>query len=316
MRPKAVLYLLIFVFLISAGAFLFWNINANTINFHLPRRAVKLLALCVTGCAIAVSTSLFQTVSSNNILTPSILGLDSLYLLIQTMLVFFFGSGKLMMMSSVVDYFISMVIMILFSLVLFSFLLGRRNISLSLVLLLGLMLGQLFGGLSTFFQLLIDPNEFLTVQARMFASFNTVNASLLYFSTALVGGLLLVLVFHLDTLDVLSLGKEMAINLGVNYQRASQLLLILVAVLTAIATALVGPVTFLGLLVVSLSRQLTQTYRHSQILVTSSLLSMIFLVFGQFLVERVFLFSTPISVIINFLGGIYFLSLLITRGKA
>ncbi len=316
MQPKHTLIILLLLFLVSTACFLFWNLTPHTIAFHLPRRAIKLAALCITGAAIALSTSVFQTVSGNTILTPSILGLDSLYLLIQTIIVFFFGSTSLLMMSRLGEYIISVATMVSFSLALFSLLMGKRTMGISLVLLLGMMFGQLFGGLSSFFQLLIDPNEFLTVQARMFASFTSINTSLLFSSSLIVIGLTGLLMLQVDLLDVLSLGRDIAINLGVNYHKSSRFLLVLVAILTAVATALVGPVTFLGLLAVNLGRHLARTYRHAIILPTSILLSMTFLVLGQFLFERVFKFNTPISVIINFLGGIYFLSLLIKRRSA
>ena len=53
-------------------------------------RALSLIAIVITGAAIALATMIFQTVVNNRILTPSILGLDSLYLLIQTTIIFLF----------------------------------------------------------------------------------------------------------------------------------------------------------------------------------------------------------------------------------
>ncbi|WP_319757549.1 iron chelate uptake ABC transporter family permease subunit [uncultured Sphaerochaeta sp.] len=311
---RKILYLLL-LFLGVVLTFLLWEISAETLRFHLPRRGVKLAALCLTGTAIALSTTVFQTVSGNTILTPSILGLDSLYLLIQTMTVFFLGSTGLVMMNRLTDYLISLGVMILFSLLLFSLLLGKKTIGVSLVLLLGMMFGQLFGGISSFFQLLIDPNEFLTVQSRMFASFNMINSSLLGISAIVFGISLCFLLPHMATLDVLSLGKDVSLTLGVSYNRASRLFLVFVAICTALSTALVGPVTFLGLIAVSLGRQISQTYRHSMLFPVTSLLSMTALVGGQFLVERVFHLNTPISVLIHGIGGIYFLVILMKRSN-
>ena len=48
--------------------------------------------MAITGVAIAYSTVIFQTITHNRILTPSIMGLDSLYLLVQTVVIFFLGS--------------------------------------------------------------------------------------------------------------------------------------------------------------------------------------------------------------------------------
>ena len=57
----------------------------------------------------------------------------------------------------------------------------------------------------------------------------------------------------LALLDVLALGRENAINLGIDYQKTLKVLLILVAILTSVSTALVGPLTFLGLLVMNVT---------------------------------------------------------------
>ncbi|MGH0052216.1 MAG: iron chelate uptake ABC transporter family permease subunit [Sphaerochaetaceae bacterium] len=315
MQPRRMLLILLLLFILAASAFLFLNLTPANAGYHLPKRAIKLLALCVTGIAIALSTTVFQTISGNTILTPSILGLDSLYLLVQTIIVFLFGSGGLLLMSKNSEYLLSVGVMVLFSTALFSLLLGKHQLGLSMVLLMGMMFGQLFSALASFFQILIDPNEFLTVQARMFASFTMVNTNLLAVSTLIVGILSLVLGSLLPVLDVLALGRDIATNLGVPYQRFSRIFLMIVSLLVAVSTALVGPVTFLGLLVVSLARQLIKSHHHNLLFPTSILLSMTALVFGQLLVERLFNFSTPISVIINGIGGMYFLFLLLSKRR-
>ena len=94
---------------------------------------------------------------------------------------------------------------------------------------------------------------------------------------------------------------------------------------TVTAPAVVGPISFMGLIVANLSRQLLRTYRHTQlvagsvlfgmvILVAGSVLfGMVILVAGQLLVEHVYHYAIPISVFITVGGGIYFLYLLLTR---
>ena len=116
-------------------------------------------------------------------------------------------------------------------------------------------------------------------------------------------------------LDVLALGKEQAINLGIDYDRMVRKLLIAVAILVSVSTALVGPVTFLGILVTNLAYQMIKDYRHSIVIPTSILLSLLALIGGQFLVERVFQFNTTIGVIINFVGGLYFIYILLKEER-
>ena len=118
---------------------------------------------------------------------------------------------------------------------------------------------------------------------------------------------------ELRILDVLTLGKEQAINLGVDYDTSIRKLLLGVTLYIAVATAMVGPLAFLGLIIANLSRQLLQTYRHTQLIGGSILFGMIILIGGQLIVEKVFVYAIPVSVFITLFGGIYFLYLLLRR---
>lgn len=297
------------------GLFLFFKLGDNW-DYVLPKRTIKILAIVLTGASIAFATTVFQTITNNRILTPSILGLDSLYMLIQTIVIFVFGSKTLMMMNSNVDFLVSVGLMVVFSGLLFKLIFKGENQNIYFLLLIGIIFGTFFGSMSTFMQVLIDPAEFMIVQDKMFASFNHVNTKLL-----LMGGVLLLLVTlyflrFIKYLDVLALGREQAINLGVNYDYVVKRLLFIVAVLISISTALVGPITFLGLLVVNVTYQFLKTYRHSYLIAGSVLISIIALVGGQLIVERIFTFSTTLSVIINFVGGVYFIYLLLKENKS
>lgn len=295
--------------------FLFVDIGPHW-EYVLNRRAKKIAAVVLTGAAIAFSTVVFQTITNNKILTPSIIGLDSLYMLLQTFVVFVFGSSVLTMMNKNVHFFISVGLMVLFASFLFRLLFRGEGRNIYFLLLVGIVCGTLFSSISSFMQVLIDPNEFLIVQDKMFASFNNVNTGILW--TAAVGiGLIAVYVMrYLKVLDVLSLGKDHAVNLGISYDRIVQRLLIVVAILVSISTALVGPITFLGLLVANVAYQFLRTYQHKWLIPGAILISIIALVGGLYLVERVFSFSTTLSVIINFIGGVYFIYLLLKESKS
>ncbi len=114
----------------------------------------------------------------------------------------------------------------------------------------------------------------------------------------------------------MSLGRDTAINLGVPYDSIVKKMLVIVAVFISISTALVGPITFFGLIVANLSYQFFKTYKHTTLITGAILMSVIALVGGQWVVERVFTFSTTLSVIINFIGGVYFIYLLLKERKA
>lgn len=303
--------------LIAAGCcalYLFHDLNGS-FDYALPRRAIKVMAMVITGFTIAYATVVFQTITHNRILTPSIMGLDSLYLLLQTLMIFFLGSGHMIVVNKQVNFLLSAVVMVLFALLLYRFLFKKGGQSIYFLLLVGIIVGTFFSSISTFFQVLIDPNEFQIVQDRMFASFNNINADLVWLALVIIGLVTIYAWRYFKYLDVLSLGREMAINLGVPYDSIVKKMLVIVAIFISISTALVGPITFFGLIVANLSYQFFNTHKHRVLISGSVVMSIIALVSGQWVVERVFTFSTTLSVIINFIGGVYFIYLLLKERK-
>ena len=307
--------LLAVVSLLLALLYIFYDLTGN-IDYILPRRIIKVVAIVITGGAIAFSTAVFMTITNNRILTPSIMGLDSLYMLTQTFIIFIFGSNSLIMMNSNINYILSIGVMVVFALAFYRLLFKGEDNNIYFLLLIGMILGTFFSSFTSFMQVLIDPNEFMVVQDRMFASINNVNTNLVYLSVILILAVTLYFLRFLKYLDVLSLGRDHAINLGVPYNKVVRQLLIIVAILISIATALIGPITFLGLIVVNIAYQFLNTYKHVYIILGSVFLSIIALLGGQFIVEKVFVFETTISVIINFIGGIYFIYLLLKENKS
>ncbi|MGG4267604.1 iron chelate uptake ABC transporter family permease subunit [Peribacillus simplex] len=294
--------------------YIFWNLGPNW-DYALPRRVIKIIAIIVVGCAIAFSTVIFQTVTNNKILTPSILGLDSMYMLIQTGVIFLFGSTHIMIMNKNLNFLVTLTVMLIFSSLLFKFMF-KKNRNIYFLLLIGIIFGTLFGSMSSFMQVLIDPNEFQMIQNKMFASFNNVNTDLLTLAIILMMAAMIYFMRFLKYLDVMSLGRDQAINLGVDYDFVTKRVLIVVTILISISTALIGPITFLGLLVANVAYQFIKSYQHKHIIPGAMLISVIALVGGQFIVERIFTFTTTLSVIINFVGGVYFIYLLLKENKS
>lgn len=302
---------------IAVGAIaLFMTLNARgQWGFILSFRGTKVLTLVLVAYAIAVSTVLFQTVSHNRILTPSIMGFDQLYILIQTSLVFTIGSAGLTALDPRLMFAINVGAMVVFSTALYRWLFAGSSRSLHLLVLVGIVFGVLFRSLSSFMQRIIDPNEFVVLQDRLFANFNTINSELLTVAIATVVIASIVGWRLMHVFDVLALGRESAINLGVDHKRAVSIILVLVSVLVSVSTALVGPVAFFGLLVANLAYEIAGTHKHRFILPVAVLIAIICLVGGQLILERIFAFDTALSIVIEFVGGIVFLALLI-RGVA
>lgn len=316
MSNKKRIGFLVILALILILFFIFWGLKSTNWRYFLSTRAPKVAAIIITGVAIAFSSLIFQTVTNNRILTPSVLGLDSLYILIQSFIVFILGSTSIFIINKNLNFLVAVSLMMIFSGFLFKSLFKKESSNIMILLLIGLILGTLFQSLTSFMQMMIDPNEFLHIQDKMFASFNNINTEILILSTIVICAIGIYSSKYIKIWDVLSLGREHSINLGIDYDKVIKKMLVIVSILVSISTALVGPITFLGLLVVNLSREFLKTFKHKDLIIGSALISIVALVGGQLLVERVFNFGTPISVIINFVGGFYFIYLLLKENVA
>ena len=283
--------------------------------FVLQHRGTKALTMLVVACALGMSTVVFQTVTHNTILTPAVMGLDALYLFLQAVLVLVLGSVGVVQLGLLPKYGLEIVLMVTLSVGLMRWLFTGHASSLHLMLLVGMVMGILFRSMTSFAMRMIDPNEFATLQDRMFANFNTIHTQLLLPS---LGVLALGTAFfwrRRHVLDVLALGRDAAVNLGVHYQRQVLQLLVVMCAMVAISTALVGPVTFFGLLVANMAYQWMGTRRHAWVLPAVVLWGCVLLLAGQVVLERVLGFNSALSVVVEFVGGLVFIYLLMRKGK-
>lgn len=282
-------------------------------SFVLERRLTTVATMTVVATAIGVATVLFHTVTANRILTPSIMGLDALYLALQTASVFFLG---IVVVNPVAQYLVVLASMVGFALLLFNTMLVRLNRSVTMMVLVGVLLGGLFRGLSSFMQRLLDPEAFVVLSDRFFADFTGTKPGLLGISAALVAGSVAWVWRSRRELDVVALGRDLAIGLGVDHRRASLVHLVLVALLVGTSTALVGPTMFFGLLVAHLTYRLAGTYRHAVTVPAVALAGTITLVGGQLLFERILGFEGSLSMVVEFVGGLTFIMLLLRSARA
>ncbi len=315
-NPIALIFgLLGIVGLALASYYLFTNVNAETWDYNIPRRLKILSAILLVSIAVGLSSVIFQTITTNYILTPSIMGLDYLYVFLQTLVIYFWGAAELVMMDSTTQFFATLGLMILASCGIFVLMFQGIGKSVYFIVLIGIVFGIAFDGLASFMQVLIDPNEFAMLEGRMFASFNRVNVKLLGISWVLVGLTAAWVIWDFKKYDVLVLGRANAITLGVNYQWLVLKSLLAVSVLTAASTVMVGPITFLGILIVSVARLIFPTFRHSVLASGTILVGGGMLIAGMILIERVLNFSVPLSVIINLAGGLVFIIMILKIKK-
>ncbi len=290
--------------------------NEKLFRYAMRLRTPKLIVMLITAFAIGGASIVFQSIINNTIVTPCLLGMNSLYTLIHTAVVFFAGTGSFLALNANASFAVDVVLMGLAATVIYGWLFQKTRHNVLYVLLIGTVLSSFFSSIQTTLTRIMDPNEYDTLLTTLVASFSNVNSEIILLSILLLSAVIFVLRKDLMLLDVLTLGKEQAINLGVDYDRSIRRLLLGVTLCIAVATAMVGPISFLGLIIANLARQFLKTYRHTQLILGSALFGMIVLVGGQLLVEHVFTYSIPVSVFITVGGGLYFLYLLLAAKKA
>ncbi|MCI5985389.1 MAG: iron chelate uptake ABC transporter family permease subunit [Faecalimonas umbilicata] len=317
-KNRRKLALMVFLVVVAAAAYLFSDVsfaNERLFRYAMKIRIPKLIVMLVTAAAIGGASIVFQSVINNTIVTPCLLGMNSLYTLIHTAVVFVAGSGSFLVVNGNVSFAVDLVLMGVAATVIYSYLFRKTNHNILYVLLIGTVLTSFFGSIQSTLVRVMDPNEYEGLLASLVASFSNINSEIIVFAVLLLAVLIFALRRELALLDVLTLGRDQAVNLGVDYDRAIRRLLLGVALCIAIATAMVGPISFLGLIIANLSRQLLKTYRHSQLIAGAALFGMIVLAGGQMIVEQVFVYAVPVSVFITVGGGIYFLYLLLGKRR-
>ncbi|QIM15592.1 iron chelate uptake ABC transporter family permease subunit [Leucobacter insecticola] len=276
-------------------------------------RLTALGTIAFVAVSQALATVLFHTATNNRILTPSILGFDALYVLTQTALVFVFGASA-SSLEGIPKILAQSALMVLFATLLYGWLFSGKRQNLHLLLLVGVVLGIGFGSVSTLMQRLLTPSEFDVLSARLFGSISKGNPEYLPFAAAIVGAILVFVWLRRRTYDVVSLGRDVAIGLGVNYRREVRTILILVAVLVSVAVTMVGPMTFFGFLVATLTYQFARGDSHAEKIPLAIAIGMATLLGATFVLKHVFAAAGLVTVIIEFAGGILFLVVLLRKG--
>lgn len=289
--------------------------NSKLFNYAIHIRTPKLIVMLVTAFAIGGASIVFQSVINNTIVTPCLLGMNSLYTLIHTAVVFVAGSTSAIAVNANLSFLVDVLIMGIVATLVYSWLFKKTKHNVLYVLLVGTVLTSFFSSIQNTLTRVMDPNEYDALLNTLVASFSNVNSEIIILCLVLLAAVIFALRRELALLDVITLGKDQAVNLGVDYDRCIRRLLLGVTLCIAVATAMVGPISFLGLIIANLSRQLLRTYRHWQLILGSALFGMIVLVFGQLLVEHAFSYAIPVSVFITVGGGAYFLYLLLARKK-
>ena len=289
--------------------------NPKLFRYVLSLRVPTLVVMLISAFAIGSASMVFQSIINNRIVTPCLLGMNSMYTLVHTAVVFVAGSGSILAANSNLSFAVDLIVMAVTATFVYSYMFQKTGNNVLYVLLIGTVLSSFFGSIQSTLIRVMDPNEYDALLTTLVADFNNINVEVIAFALILLTLLALVLWKDLKLLDVITLGKDQATNLGVEYDRTVRRLLLGVVLCIAVATAMVGPISFLGLIIANLARQLLKTYKHSYLISGAALLGMLALIAGQMISQHVFSYAVPISIFITIGGGLYFLYLLLfTKG--
>lgn len=314
-RLKTSMVVLAGLVLLFIGLYQFAFVNPKFFAYAMGLRLPRLAVILIAGFAISAAAIVFQTIIRNTIVTPCLLGMNSLYLLIHTAVVFFLGSGSLFAVNPVYAFAADVIVMGVVAGFIYYTIFQKTGGNVLYVLLIGTVLSTFFSSMQNSLTRIMDPNEYDALLNTLTASFTNVNAACIIPGALLLAAIAWWLRKDLAILDVISLGREQAVSLGVDYERTLRRLMVGVALYIAVATALVGPLSFLGLITANVARQLFTTYRHTWLIAGGACVGMLILTAGQFVVEHVMVYAVPVSVFVTIGGGIYFLYLVLTAGK-
>lgn len=278
-------------------------------------RRDSLLTIAVVALCHAMATIAFQTAVNNRIITPGIMGFGSLYTTIQTGFVYVFGAAGATMLVGVPQFFMQMAVMMLAATLLYTWLLSGKFSNIHIMLLVGVVLGGTLGSLSNFMQRMLDPSEFDVLTSRLFGNISNARAEYLPYAIPIALAVTVVLWLRANTLNVLALGKSTAQNLGVNHKRELIIILALVSILISLATALVGPMMFVGFLTAILAYQFADTYSHRLLFPMGFLFGYTILAGSYFILRHVWDAGGAVTIIVELIGGAVFLIFILRKGR-
>ena len=313
-RGTVLLSLTALLAVLSMLGFMTLNVQSDW-SFIIPYRGSRLLGMLLVAITMGLSTVVFQTITHNRILTPSLMGFDVLYVLVSSLALVLWGTEYGTSWPIELRFTLEVAVMVAIALLLFRLLFTDSVRGLHMLILLGMVGGLLFRELADLALRVFDPSEFSIQQGSGMANFNRINLQLLWVGLLGVGVCSVLLFRWRRHLDVLSLGRDVAINLGVPYTKIVTQLMLVISVLVSISTALVGPMLFFGLLVANLAYWLTGSHQHRWTLPASVLAGIVCLVGGQVLFEHILSSSLPLAMVIELCGGVLFIALLLRGVK-
>lgn len=277
-------------------------------QMFLTTRVPRTVALVLSGAAMAMCGLVVQLLTHNKFVEPTTTGTTEWAGLGLIFVMYFFPSATLLgrMAGAILFAFIGTAVFFLF--------LRRVSLKSSLIVpIVGIMLGAVVSSVSAFFAL--QTNMLQSLSVWFTGSFADIYKGQYEFLWLVVIVVAIVFVFS-DRLTVAGLGKDIATNVGVNYNRIVFMGTGLIAIATGLVTVVVGNLPFLGLVVPNIVSMFRGDDLRSNL--PWVCLVGIGIVTAADLIGRTIIapFEIPVSVILGVLGAIIFVYLIVERRRA
>jgi len=266
----------------------------NLLEWRIPR----LVGAATGGLMLAVAGTVIQRLSGNPMASPEIMGVSSGAALGLIIAIFSgFGATKLgLYFGGFVGAILTLGLLVLLN--------RRSGFQPERLLLTGVAITALMDGVQSFILAGGDPRSY-QVLAWLSGSTYYVDVDSLAMIVVFAVVLTITALSCSRWLDILPLGAEQSVALGINVNRARLILLTLVAVLTVIATLVVGPLSFVGLMAPHIARLFGFNNARSHIL-SAGMFGMILMLLADWL-GRQLLYpqEIPAGLMASIIGGLY-----------
>ena len=279
-------------------------------SIRLPRTVMTL----VLGGALAVSGFLLQTYFANPIAGPYILGISSGAKMAVAMSLIFItsGTGYTSNLMLVLTAFLGAMVATGFII-----LISKRVRNMAALLAAGIMIGYICSAVTDFLVTFAEDSDIVNLHSWSQGSFSGASMSAAWFSSCLVGIVFVLVMLMSKVLDAFRLGEVYAASVGINVKVCRVLLIVLSSILSACVTAFAGPVSFIGIAVPFLMREVLKSSKPIILIPASFLSGAVFCMVSDLLARMLFApTEINISAVTSLFGAPIVIFMIIKRGKA
>jgi iron complex transport system permease protein len=288
-----------------------WAENVDAQIFYVARLP-RVLAGALVGATLAAAGVVLQALLRNPLATPFTLGVSSSAALGAMLAIAFdLDSGVLRGAAVPVASFTGSLVGT--AAVYWLATRVRGGLSTGVLLLAGVTLNTFFSALITFVQYLVDFADWYRTARWLIGNLDVSSFSPIFAAAPLIGGSFALFALLPRTLNLLTLGEDVAAGRGVDVGRAQRIAFLSASLATGAAVSMAGPIGFIGIVVPHLVRLIVGS-DHRLVLPASALFGASFLVLCDLIARTVMSpIELPVGIVTAMIGGPFFLWMLVGR---